>query len=195
MEQQKTRRLRFKDPEFRAVTEEDGARRIRGYPIIFGVPGFPYWESDWTEVVDPNALADVDLSGLYLFVEHDARMILAKNGVNLRAEVDKTGLFIEATLGNTALDDYAFDRVSKGIIDGMSFSFFADVITTDSTMQQDRIMHITTLLETSLVAWPAYEATVALASADQRHRDAETEASKERDKADAALALELALIG
>jgi HK97 family phage prohead protease len=197
----KARNLRFKHPEFRAVTETDGVRRIRGYPIVFGVPGHPYYLSKWTEVVDKDALKDIDLTNLFLFIEHNPSFCLAKYGVNLRAEVDSTGLFIEATLGNTYVDDYTFDRVSRGILDAMSFRFFTDDVRTDSIKMQDTIMHITMLLEVSIVAFPAYEQAVAVATetpADtaggQRGAGTgDTPEEEARKKAAAALDLALAL--
>ena len=202
--EQKARSLKFKHSEFRAVTEPDGVRRIRGYPILFNEPGYPYFGSEWTEVIEAGALDGVDLSNLFLLVEHNRSMALAKNGINLRAEVDNIGLFIEATLGNTYLDDYAFDRVSSGILDGMSFVFLADDVQTDSTNKQDRILHFTDVLEVSIVIFPAYEATVAVATETQNgteERDKETppgedveaQTAEARARADAALDLALAL--
>ena len=203
--EQKARRLRFKHQEFRAVTEADGVRRIRGYPIVFNEVGYPYFASEWSEIIKPGALDGVDLSNLFLLIEHNRSMVLAKNGVNLRVEVDTIGLFIEATLGNTYIDDYAFDRVTKGILDGMSFVFYADGISTDYEKKQDTIYHFSDVLEASIVVFPAYEVAVAVAtetkpetSEEQRDKtpgaDAAGAAVAEKAKADAALALELAMI-
>jgi HK97 family phage prohead protease len=156
------RALRFDDSNMRAVQEEN-RRVIRGYPILFNVSGHPYLGSEWTEVIDQRALEGVDLSNLLLLLDHDTGLILARSGKNMRAQVDEVGLFIEADLGDTQLDDYAFDRVQRGILDGMSFWFFADRIDQDSEKRVDRIMHITDVMEVSLVAFPAYPATVAVA--------------------------------
>lgn len=156
------RALRFNGSDMRAVQEEN-RRVIRGYPILFNVSGSPYLGSDWTEVIDQGALNGVDLSNLLLLLDHDTGQILARCGKNMKTQVDEIGLFIEAELGSTQLDDYVFDRVQRGILDGMSFWFMADRIDQDSDKKVDRILNITDVMEVSLVAFPAYPATVAVA--------------------------------
>ncbi|KUP24914.1 HK97 family phage prohead protease [Paenibacillus sp. DMB5] len=152
---------------FRAVTEDvDGkqVRRLRGYPILFGVAGRPWRGSKWVEKVDKDALKDVDFSKLVLLLDHNTNWVLGRSGKNLRAVVDDTGLFIEATLGDNWMDDYVFDRVDREIIDGMSFWFDSDsVIASDWTNKVDVILKINEVYEVSLVTFPAYDQTVIIA--------------------------------
>lgn len=150
--------------KFRAITEEvDGnnVRKLRGYPILFDVPGKPYRNSPWIEKVDKNALEGVDFSKMVLLLDHNTTWVLGRVGKNMRVEVDDIGLFIEVILGNTFIDDYVFDRVQNEIIDGMSFWFDSKaMIATDWENKIDVILKINDVYEVSIVVFPAYEETV-----------------------------------
>jgi len=163
------KRVQFDDDrsKFRAITEEvDGqnVRRLRGYPILFNVPGKPRRQSPWVEIVNQNALVGVDLSKLVMLFDHNTTWVLGRVGKNMRAEVDATGLFVEVTLGNTWIDDYVFDRVSREIVDGMSFWFDSKaVIATNWETKTDIIMQINEIYEVSVLVFPAYEDTIVVA--------------------------------
>lgn len=152
---------------FRAITEDVAGvavRRLRGYPILFGVLGKPRRGSEWVEKVDKDALASVDLSKLVLLMDHNTTWVLGRNGKNMRAVIDNIGLFIEVTLSNTWFDDYVYDRVEKEIIDGMSFYFDSKaIIASDWTNKLDVIVKINEVYEVSLLAFPAYDETVIIA--------------------------------
>ena len=194
MDKTEKRILKFKDNQFRAETI-DGVKKIRGYPILFNVVGTPYRGSDWKEIIDPNALADVNFSELRLLVDHDTGKLLARSGINLRAEIDNTGLFIEASLPNTTLAADTWELVNAGIMDGMSFMFLADQWETNLDTLTDTILHMTDVPEISLVTFPAYQATVAIAVQDtnnQRHEKSNEE-DEARKKAEAELNLQLSI--
>lgn len=162
------RRVSFADAKtnFRAIAEEvDGnqVRRLRGYAILFDVPGRPYRGSQWVEKIDKNALADVDLSNLVILIDHNTTWVLGRVGKNMTATVDDTGLFVDVVLGNTWIDDYIFDRVQREIIDSMSFWFDSRAtIATDWENKVDYIMKINEIYEVSVVVFPAYEETVVI---------------------------------
>jgi len=185
---QTKRRMNFDDEKsrFRAVTEESegqSVRKIRGYAILFGVLGSPWRGSPWKEKVSSDALDGVDLSRLVLLLDHNTAWALGRNGKNMRAVVDETGLFIEATLGNTWIDDYVFDRVQREIIDGMSFYFDSQsIIASDWENKIDVIAKINEVYEVSLLAFPAYDLTVIIAEdevVDPQEVEAEVEAKKQ----------------
>lgn len=169
---QSKKRMKFDDEKsrFRAITEEvDGknVRKLKGYPILFDVPGKPHRNSKWIEKVDKNALKDVDFSQLVLLIDHNTTWVLGRAGKNMRVEVDDVGLFIEVTLGNTWIDDYIFDRVMNEIIDGMSFWFDSNsMIATDWENKIDVILKINAVYEVSIVVFPAYEETVIITAED-----------------------------
>lgn len=167
--QRHKKRMGFSDTKtnFRAITEEvDGqqVRRLRGYAILFDTPGRPWRGSIWVEKVDKKALEGVDFSKLVLLLDHNTTWVLGRVGKNMRAEVDDIGLFVEATLGNTWIDDYVFDRVQKEIIDGMSFWFDSKaMIATDWENKIDVILKINEVYEVSVLVFPAYDETVIIA--------------------------------
>ena len=79
--------------------EENGVKKLvlRGYPILFNVETtvYDFWYGEIKEVILPTALDGVDLSNVVLLRSHDPDKILGKNGLNMRLEVDETGLFFE----------------------------------------------------------------------------------------------------
>ena len=94
-------------------------------------------------------------------LDHQTAWALGKVGVNMTAVVDETGLFIDVTLRDTWLDDYVYDRVEAGILDGMSFWFDSrSIVATDWASKTDVILKINEVYEVSIVAFPAYEETV-----------------------------------
>jgi len=166
---QAKRRMNFDDGKarLRAITEEvDGqtVRRLRGYAILFGVFGKPYRGSDWVEKIEKSALEGVDLSKIVLLWDHNTSWVLGRSGKNVKLSIDDTGLFVEATLGNTWVDDYVFDRVQRDIVDGMSFYFDSKaIIASDWQTKIDVVVKINEIYEVSLLAFPAYEETVMIA--------------------------------
>ena len=156
-----------KEHNFRAVSEEiDGkmVRKIRGYALLFEVMGTPWLGSQWKEKIDKNALSDTNLSNTYGLLNHDSNWVLGKAGKNMTLTVDKIGLFVEITLGNTSIDDYVFDRVEKELMDGMSFWFDSKtMIATDWETKVDTIVKINEIYEVSLLPFPAYPQTVMVA--------------------------------
>ncbi|WP_373232110.1 HK97 family phage prohead protease [Cohnella sp.] len=190
--QRSKKRVNFDEEKsrFRAVTEEvDGAevRKLRGYPILFDVPGRPYRGSMWVEKIDKNALADVDLSNIVILIDHNTTWALGRSGKNMNATVDDTGLFVDVTLGNTWIDDYIYDRVQREIIDSMSFWFDSQaVIASDWDNKIDYVMKINEIYEVSIVVFPAYDETVIIA-ADGEAEDPEPETPEEDEALKAAL--------
>lgn len=152
--------------EYRAE-EVEGVKKIKGYPILFNVPGQPYRGSSWSEIVDQRALDDVDFTDLRLLVNHEDHLLLARAGINMVVEKDEKGLYISADIPNTTLANDTWELVQKGIVDAMSFRFWADRWEIDDLNKVERIMHITDVPEVSLVTWPAYRQTVAVATEEK----------------------------
>lgn len=153
---------RFENTQFRAIAEEEGKKKVRGYPILFNTPTIIYGE--WREMIAPGALEGVDLSKLRLLVGHNNESLLARADVNLRYEIDSVGLFIEAELPDTTLARDTFELVSKGILDGMSFAFWVEEMNTNWEEKIDTILKFKEVPEVSIVTFPAYPQTVVLAS-------------------------------
>ena len=163
------------------LREEQEKRIIRGYPVLFDevTDRTGYYK----EKIARNALDGADMSETVLIVGHNFDNLLARVGVNMRMEVDETGLFFEAELGDTEYDKLIYDRVRRGILDGMSFGFTIDEMSTDYETKTDTIMRIGKLYEITLTPIPAYPQTVATtverdAAHEKELRDAEAEAEK-----------------
>lgn len=168
LENQNKRKVNFENErtKFRAVTEEiagQPVRTLKGYPILFGVYGKPYRGSKWVERIDKASVATVDFSKLVLLWNHDISKVLAKAGKNMEVSVDDTGVFINATLGDTEEDNIAYDRVNRGLVDGMSFWFDSNaMIAHDWENKIDVVTKINEIYEVSIVTFPAYEETVVI---------------------------------
>jgi hypothetical protein len=146
--------------DLRAEQAEDGKKMLRGYPILFDSPAKI---GEWTEYVRKGALDGVDLSGLMLLGFHDTNCPLAVNGVNMRVEVDDTGLFIEAELPDTTQANDVYELVDKKIISGMSYWFGATDVRTNIETKTDEILKFKWVKEVSVVTFPAYPETVVIA--------------------------------
>ena len=195
-ERKNKRELHFDGGQLRAESGEGGTRSIRGYPVLFEMIGSPYMGSDWKEIIDKQALRDLDLSKTAFLLDHQTWAVLGVNGKNMKAEIDDIGLFIDCTLGNSWLDDYVFDRVQRGLVDSMSFWFFCDEWDTDTTNKIDRVKHITKLPEVSLVLFPAYRESVAITSegsdGTRGQKDSGSDEADARKRAE--LSLEISLL-
>jgi len=165
---QNKRKVNFDNEKsnFRAVTQDvngQPVRMLKGYPILFGVYGKPYLGSKWVERIDKTSVATVDFSKLVLLLDHNTNWVLARAGKNMEVTVDDVGVFISVTLGDTWLDDYIYDRVSREIIDGMSFWFDNNsMIASDWENKIDVVTKINAIYEVSVVTFPAYEETVVI---------------------------------
>ena len=155
-----TRTLNKDQAQFRAETVE-GKKRLKGYAVLFETPTVLWGE--WKEVIDKKAFEGTDLSGLVLLVEHQSALLLAKAGINLKAQVDEIGLYIEADLPNTTLANDTWELVSAGILDGMSFAFYADRWKTDSDRKIDRVLHFKEVWEVTITVFPAYPQAIVIA--------------------------------
>ena len=139
--------------------EENGVKKLvlRGYPILFNVETtvYDFWYGEIKEVILPNALDGVDLSNVVLLRSHDPDKILGKNGLNMRLEVDETGLFFECELLDTQIARDTYTEIDAGLLDGMSFGcYFSDEINRET--KKRTVTHFDELIEITITAFPAY---------------------------------------
>jgi hypothetical protein len=145
----------------RAEAETDEKMTIRGYPILFDeiTDRAGYFK----EKIDRNALAETDLSEVKLLVGHDFRNLLGQNGINMRIQIDDTGLWFECDLPKTTFAKDTYELVKAELLTGMSFGFYADKFEVDYETNIETILRISNLLEITLTPIPAYPQTVATA--------------------------------
>jgi uncharacterized protein len=137
--------------------------RLIGYAAVFSHPSLNL--GDFTETILPGAFTRSLASGtdVMVFVEHDPAQIVGRrsNG-SLKIAEDHHGLRVEITPIETTAGRDVIANVRAGLLTGMSFGFRTpkDGDRWDVSMRPPRqeLVHVD-LLETSIVAMPAYTAT------------------------------------
>ena len=153
---------------------------IYGYPIVYNK-----WSEDlggFIERILPGAatkaLKGSDVRGLK---NHDASLIFAREGINLKIIEDKTGVRYEAT----PVDTHNFREIAKevdlGLLTGQSFGFrvngdhWNDL---DKDIAKRDISELEIIYDFGPVTYPAYpDTSVALRSLTDIKKDLSTEAN------------------
>lgn len=165
------------------VEKQDGGKKLvlRGYPILFNTETeiYDFWYGKVRETILPTALDNTDLSDVYLLTGHNPDNLLARAGVNMRLEVDETGLFFEAELPNTQLARDIYNLVEAGILDGMSFGFRSGDEVNESTMTRT-ITSIDELYEITITPFPAYKEASVVAKKNAEKK-AESEVKQQQE--------------
>lgn len=168
--------------QFRTEDNENDKMEIKGYAVVFNSPE----TYGYTEVIDEHALDDTDMSDVVLRYNHeDTFMVLARTrNKSLNLEVDKKGLFMNATLQ----DDISqhrdiYNAIKSGLIDKQSFAFTVDEDSYDYDTDTRTITKIGKLFDVSVVDQPFYNATdVSLASFNDDFMERREELRKEHEE-------------
>lgn len=175
--------------ETRVDEKQEGGKKLvlRGYPILFNTEAeiYDFWYGKIRETILPTALNGTDLTNVYLVLGHqiDPLNVLGRNNVNMRMEVDETGLFLECELPNTQPSRDTYNLIESGIIDGMSFGFTCSDEVNEATKTRT-ITHIDELFEVTITPFPAYkEASVIVQK--QRTKEEKERQAKEQEEAQA----------
>lgn len=177
------KRSEFRTTKFEARVDEkqEGGKKLvlRGYGILFNTEAicYDFWAGEIRETIEPTALQDTDLTEVYLIGGHNIEpdKVIARAGINLRLEVDETGLFFEAEMPNTQYARDIYNLVEAGIVDGMSFGFESDD-EIDYEKHTRTITKISKLYEISITPFPAYKEASVIA---QKQRQVEEDKQKE----------------
>ena len=165
--------------ETRVDEKQEGGKKLvlRGYPILFNTETklYDFWYGEIRETILPTALEGTNLTDVYLVGGHEITpdKVLARNNVNMRMEVDETGLFFEAELPNTQYARDIYNLVESGLVDGMSFGFTCSDEVNESTGLRT-ITHIDELFEITITPFPAYKEASVIA----QRKKAEVEQKK-----------------
>ena len=189
MEQLKHSEYRSIKFETRVEEKQEGGKKLvlRGYPILFNTETriYDFWYGEVRETILPTALEGTDLTNVYLITGHNIEpdKVLGRNGINMRLEVDETGLFFECELPNTQHARDIYNLIEQGIVDGMSFGFSCSDQVNEETLTRT-ITHIDELYEVTITPFPAYkEASVIVQK--QRQEEAAQKEKEEQEKLDA----------
>jgi len=159
----------FQPSQFRAV-ETDGKRSIEAYFAVFG-DIYEIWPGA-TESFDPHAFDGTVSGDVRCLVDHEPSKVLGrtKSGT-LALSTDSYGLKGVVEINEKdqdALNLYA--RVQRGDVTQCSVGF--DILREDYTLNPDGTQHWTILevklYEGSIVTFPAYEKTEAVARSYRR---------------------------
>jgi HK97 family phage prohead protease len=163
MSKMETRTFTVEDIEVREAAE---GMSFEGYSAVFNSPSEPL---PFTETIAPGAFARSlkSRNNVFLLVNHDpARPLASTRSKTMTLEEDGKGLLVKATLPDTTDGrDLAVLLGAGGnprVIDSMSFGFSVprggDKWNEDGSQ---RTLHQVRLHETSIVTFPAYQATSA----------------------------------
>ncbi|UEL47350.1 HK97 family phage prohead protease [Terrisporobacter hibernicus] len=156
----------FNVSDFRATDNEK--YNVEGHAAVFNqTTTIGNW---FYEVIERGAFDECDFDDVLFFVNHNQNKIpLARSRRNngnstMKLEVNETGLYIRADLDieNNSESRTLHSSISRGDIDGMSFSFRIKEQTwenLDSDMPTRKITKIAKVYEVSAVNQPAYSNT------------------------------------
>lgn len=175
--------------ETRVDEKQEGGKKLvlRGYPILFNTETriYDFWYGEIRETILPTALEGTNLNDVYLVGGHQVtpEKVLARNNINMRMEVDETGLFFEAELPNTQYARDIYNLVESGLVDGMSFGFTCSDEVNQATGIRT-ITHIDELYEITITPFPAYKEASVIAQRQQAIKE-QQKANEEKVKAEA----------
>lgn len=171
--------------ETRVEEKQEGGKKLvlRGYPILFNTETkiYDWYYGEVRETILPTALDGTDLTDVYLLTGHNPDNLLGRTGVNMRMEVDETGLFFECELPNTQFARDIYNLIEQGILDGMSFGFTcSDEVNCETKTRT--ITCIDELFEITITPFPAYkEASVVAQTAAEKEKQLKL-AQEEKEK-------------
>lgn len=188
MEQVINKRSEYRSIKFETRVEEkqEGGKKLvlRGYPILFNTETsiYDYWYGEVRETILPTALEGTDLTNVYLVGGHEITpdKVLGRNSVNMRLEVDETGLFFECELPNTQYARDIYNLIESGLVDGMSFGFVCSDQVNPETLTRT-ITHIDELYEITITPFPAYKEASVIVQKERLEKEKQDELDKEKE--------------
>ena len=156
--------IRKLDMQFRTEETNEGKMEIKGYAVVFNSPE-TYW--GYTEVIDPRALDNADMTDVVLRYNHnDSFMVLARTRNNslklgyISFFDPNTGLIIDATLQDDITEHRdIFNAIKSQLIDKQSFAFTVDEDEYDYDTDTRTITKIGKVFDVSVVDQPFYNGT------------------------------------
>lgn len=188
MEQVINKRSEYRSIKFETRVEEkqEGGKKLvlRGYPILFNTETsiYDWWYGEVRETILPTALEGTDLTNVYLVGGHEITpdKVLGRNSVNMRLEVDETGLFFECELPNTQYARDIYNLIESGLVDGMSFGFTCSDQVNPETLTRT-ITHIDELYEITITPFPAYKEASVIVQKQRLEKEKQDELDKEKE--------------
>lgn len=155
----------IRDMELRIAAREDQEAQEPEYRIIGYASTFePYvlfrdGDTEYKEVIDPQAFDGADMSDVVLRVDHEGKVYARTSAGDLVVSVDEHGLKQEADLGRTAAGRSLFEDIAAGHYPKMSFAFTVEEDDYDKNEHLRTITKIRKLFDVSPVSFPANPGT------------------------------------
>jgi HK97 family phage prohead protease len=169
--------------ELRAVTNDDGTRTISGYAAVFNSNSV---DMGFIEIIAPGAFTKTLASNpdVVCLRDHDVAILLGRTtSKTLTLQQDNVGLKFTCALPDTSQARDLTALMERGDVDKCSFTFISmdDEWSTNAAGKKVRTVNEATLLDVSVVTFPAYpDTSVAVRNAPAEIRSA----LEERDDMD-----------
>ncbi len=165
-----------------------GDQVIEGRAVTYGEKTklFTWDDTDYFEVVEPEAFKNADMSDVFLRYNHkDTTMVLARTrNKTLALDNRDDGLYVLAKLADTQAGRDLHKLVVRGDVDAMSFAFTEKEEYFDKETNTWSVRDIDKLYDVSVVEQPAYQNTTVYARrlADLEKRKENLERLEQRRK-------------
>ena len=157
-----------KEREYRNLTierrsegnTEEKDYTVRGYAstfepyVLFSSDGV-----DYSEVIDPNAFREADMSDVIFLFNHEGMVHARLKNGTLKVSTDEHGLLVEADLSSTTQSRELFEAINSGLVDQMSFAFTVSKDAYDKDTHTRKILRIGKVYDVSAVSIPANPST------------------------------------
>lgn len=147
-------------------TPSANGKTVSGYAAKFNTrsENLGTTTAPWFEEIAPGAFPDLNGQDVRALVNHNPDCILARSkrgSGSLTLRIDAVGLHYQFEAPDTQVGRDLLASIKRGDIDQSSFSFMVekDEWSEEGGVSIRRILKISTLLDVSPVAYPAYEST------------------------------------
>lgn len=170
---------------------------LTGYAVVWNRNSKPILDTRankyFLEVFAQNAITDdlLKRSDVIMLLNHDKNQMLARNKMgqgSLQLELDEVGLKFSFEIPSTNVGNYVREMVERGDLDGCSFCFAPDRVT--STYNQELGMEVRTVhsvkafMDVSVVNRPAYRDTSVYVREDEEPQKEEVVEQPKEEKKD-----------
>ena len=132
---------------------------VEGYASTFNDP-YVLWHDPWndvdcTEIIDPGAFRDADMSDVIMQYDHTGHVYARMTNGTLIVEPDEHGLFVAADLGRASSSRAMYEEIESGLCTRMSWAFTVAEDSYDRETHTTRILRVKKVYDVSAVSLPA----------------------------------------
>ena len=132
---------------------------VEGYASTFNDPYVlwhdPWNDVDYTEIIDPGAFSDADMSDVIMQYDHTGHVYARMTNGTLIVEPDEHGLFVAADLGRASSSRAMYEEIESGLCTRMSWAFTVAEDSYDRETHTTRILRVKKVYDVSAVSLPA----------------------------------------